>query len=83
VEEEAVKRRKKEWRIRRRIRLIMRRGEEGNMKQLVGDKGWREGCYLHEQWTESWPLLSVLRCRTLQMLTGHCLGVREDCSLLS
>jgi hypothetical protein len=83
-EEEAIKRRKKEGRIRRRIRLIMRRREEeGNMKQLVGDKGWREGCYLHEQWTESWPLLSVLRCRTLQMLVGHCLGVREGCPLLS
>jgi hypothetical protein len=52
------------------------------MKQLVEDKGWGEGCYLHEQWTESWPSLSVLRCRTLQMLVGHCLGVREGCPLL-
>jgi len=29
------------------------REEEGYMKQLVGDTRWGEGCYLHEQWTES------------------------------
>jgi hypothetical protein len=61
---------------------MRRREEEGDMKQLVGDKGWGEECYLHEQWTESWPSLSVLRCQTLQMLVGHCLGVREGCLLL-
>jgi len=52
------------------------------MKQLVGDKGWGEGCYLHEEWTESWPSLSLRRCRTLQMLSWELSGCERGLSIV-